>query len=181
MLSLSQPSPDEGRLATDQLFPLLYDEMRRLASQELASESPSCTFSPTSLVHEAYLRLCGNQGPQWQGRRHFFGAAAEAMRRILVDDARRRHAQKRGGEYKRVDLEQVEPEDTGTSQDIVALSEALDRLATRDPEAAELVKLRYFAGLSTREAAELLKISPRTADRLWAFARAQLYRDIHPD
>ena len=178
---MSSQFPGDERLATDQLFPLLYDEMRRLAAQQLVGESPSCSLSPTSLVHEAYLRLCTNQDPKWQGRRHFFGAAAEAMRRILVDDARRRRAQKRGGDLKRVDLQLVEPEDTRLSHDVIALSEALDRLAASEPQAAELVKLRYFAGLSLQEAAELLQIPPRTADRLWAYARARLYRDIRPD
>ena len=166
--------------AVGQLLPLVYEELRRLASRKLAHEAPGHTLQPTALVNEAYLRLvgtAGDQGQQWAGRRHFFGAAAEAMRRILVESARRKRSQKRGGGLARAD---VMPDQIGAPQvadapvDPVELDEALGRLAVEDPMAAELVKLRYFVGLSAREAADVLGVSPRTADRLWAYARAWL-------
>ena len=172
--------PGDDRLPTDELFSMVYDELRGLAEQQLARELPHCTLSPTSLVHEAYLRLGGGQHELWENRRHFFGAAAEAMRRILVDNARRRRRQKRGGGMRQVNIEVVEPGDTVPTEDVLALSEALDRLAREEPDAAELVKLRYFAGLTMKEIADLLSISPRTADRLWVYARAHLFRDLRP-
>ena len=165
--------------AAGQLLPLVYDELRRLAAQHLAQEKPGQTLQPTALVHEAYLRLVGvGEGPAWNGRGHFFAAAAEAMRRILVEQARRKQADKHGGGRLRVDL----PEDLAApevrSDDLVALDEALRRLESHDPDAARLVKLRYFAGLSHQEAAEALGISRGAADRLWALGRAWLFREL---
>ena len=165
--------------AANELLPLVYQELRRLASQKLAQEAPGHTLQATALVHEASLRLVGSPaGQQWDGRRHFFGAAAEAMRRILVESARRRHSQKRGGGMAREPIENVEVAAPEPPDELLALDEALTKLADTDPAAAELVKLRYFAGLSIPEAAEVLEVSPRTADRLWAYARAWLHQQI---
>lgn len=157
------------------LLPLVYDELRRLAARQLAQEKPGQTLQATALVHEAYLRLVGNEGgPQWKGRAHFFGAAAEAMRRILVDAARRKGRIKRGGQRQREDVEldglALEP----MGADLLAVDELLTELAEFDAAKAELVKLRFFAGFTLREAAEILGISPATADRHWAYARAWL-------
>ena len=169
--------------AASQLLPLVYGELRQLAAQRLAQERPGQTLQATALVHEAYLRLVGKgeDGP-WNGRGHFFAAAAEAMRRILVESARRKGRQKRGGGLARVDLDAAEqvavPE---VREDLLALDEALTRLAAADPQAAQLVQLRYFAGLPIPEAAKALGVSPRTADRLWAFARAWLLREVGGD
>ena len=166
--------------AIGQLLPLVYEELRRLASRKLVNEAPGHTLQPTALVNEAYLRLvgtAGDQGQQWAGRRHFFGAAAEAMRRILVESARRKRSQKRGGGNARVDVgpdEIAAPQVADAPADPVEVDEALGKLAVEDPMAAELVKLRYFVGLTSREAADVLNISPRTGDRLWAYARAFL-------
>jgi len=168
--------------AASELLPLVYKELRRLAAQKLAMESPGHTLQATALVHEAYLRLVGSPaGQRWDGRRHFFGAAAEAMRRILVESARRRHSQKRGGGMARESLEAVEVAAPEAPEDLLALDDALKGLTAADPAAAELVKLRYFAGLSIPEAAEVLEISPRSADRLWAYARAWLHQHISGD
>jgi RNA polymerase sigma factor (TIGR02999 family) len=170
--------------ALHELLPLVYAELRQLAAQKLAGEAPGHTLQATALVHEAYLRLvgpAGDRGQHWQGRRHFFGAAAEAMRRILVDSARRRRSDKRGGDAKRQDLDSIDvaaPEPADAHPDLLAVNEALDKLAAADPAAAELVKLRYFAGLSLPEAATVLDVSVRTADRLWAYGRAWLHREI---
>jgi RNA polymerase sigma factor (TIGR02999 family) len=165
--------------AAEELLPLVYDELRRPAAQRLAGEGAGHTLQPTALVHEAYLKLVG-PGPQppWNGRGHFFAAAAEAMRRILIDSARRKHGARRGGGRKRVDLEGLEDELVAGGEDadeLLALDEALARLAAADPRRAELVRLRYFAGLTLEQAAEVLGISRATADRDWAFARAWLY------
>src|SRR5215813_10601579 len=166
--------------AAEQLLPLVYDELRRLAAQRLAGEGPGHTLQPTGLVHEAYLKLVG-PGPQppWNGRGHFFAAAAEAMRRILVDHARRKHRARRGGGMTRVDLDNLDAiEQAAAGRDVdelLALDEALAKLAAADPGKAELVRLRYFAGLTLEQAAEVLGISRATADRHWAFARAWLY------
>ncbi len=162
--------------AAAQLLPLVYDELRKLAAQRLAGEGPGHTLQPTALVHEAYLKLVGPE-PQrpWNGRVHFFAAAAEAMRRILIDHARRKHRARRGGGRKRVELEDIDPAAEEGADDLLALDEALTRLAAADPRRAELVRLRYFAGLTLEQAAELLGISRATADRHWAFARAWLY------
>jgi RNA polymerase sigma factor (TIGR02999 family) len=161
--------------AAGQLLPLVYDELRRLATGMIAREQPGQTLQPTALVHEAYVRLVGEgDGPSWEGRRHFYAAAAQAMRRILIDRARGRRAAKRGGERRRVhvDLEAllVDP----PSEDLLALDEALEALAREDPAGAELVRLRAFAGLTLAEAAEVLGIGRRTADNYWAYARAWL-------
>jgi RNA polymerase sigma factor (TIGR02999 family) len=169
--------------AASQLLPLVYDELRKLAANRLAHQTPGQTLQPTALVHEAYLRLVGDlEGQDWDSRGHFFAAAAEAMRRILVENARRKGRRKRGGSLTRrdlVDAEQLaEPE---VSEDLLALDEALTGLAAVDARAAQIVELRYFAGLSIPETAQTLGISPRTADRLWAYARAWLLRAVGGD
>jgi RNA polymerase sigma factor (TIGR02999 family) len=162
--------------AAGELLPLVYDELRRLAAQKLAREKPGQTLQPTALLHEAYLRLVGKgEEVRWGGRGHFFAAAAEAMRRILVENARRKRRLKRGGGRQRVDLQQVEAVSDAPPEDLLALDEALDLLAAEDGQKAELVKLRFFAGLSVEEAARCLGISRATADRYWAYARAWLY------
>jgi RNA polymerase sigma factor (TIGR02999 family) len=164
--------------AAELLLPLVYDELRRLAAEKLAQEKPGQTLQATALVHEAYLRLVGDGGVEWDNRRHFFAAAAEAMRRILVEQARRKGRKKRGGERLRVSLDAVEPAAAAPDDDLLALDEALSRLAQADPLAAELVKLRYFAGLSIPQAADALRIGARSADRLWAYARAWLRDEL---
>ncbi len=161
--------------AADQLLPLVYDELRALAKQKMAREKPGQTLQATALVHEAYLRLVDPEKIQrWDSRGHFFAAAAEAMRRILVENARRKATLKRGVGMERVDLDQIVVVDKGRNDELVALDEALCLLAREDPQTAELVKLRYFAGLSNTQAAQALGISPRTAEFRWAFARAWL-------
>src|SRR5437762_6430827 len=171
---------DEGDAsAAEQLLPLVYDELRQLAAQRLADEKPGQTLQATALVHEAYLRLVDVDKPQqWNSSGHFFAAAAEAMRRILVDNARRKRSRKRGGELVRQDLDAVEIALPECPEDLVALDEALNKLAATDKVAAELVHLRFFAGLPIPEVAQILGISPRTADRLWAYARAWLHQEI---
>lgn len=165
--------------AADRLLPLVYDELRKLALQRMAQEQPGQTLQATALVHEAYLRLVDREQAQhWDSRGHFFAAAAESMRRILVEKARRRNRVKHGGEMARQDLDNVQIEAAGIHEDLIALDEALTRLKEVDAQAVELVHLRYFVGLSIPDAAELLGISPRTADRLWAFARAWLRREV---
>jgi RNA polymerase sigma factor (TIGR02999 family) len=165
--------------AAEQLPPLAYDELRRLAAHKLAREKPGQTLQPTALVHEAYLRLVGAGGEQrWDSRGHFFAAAAEAMRRILVENARRKRRLRHGGGRQRVSLEQAEPADEGGGDDVLAVDEALGRLARERPAAAAVVKLRYFAGLTAGQAAAALGISLRAANRHWAFARAWLYRQL---
>ena len=172
--------------AAELLLPLIYDELRKLAAQKLAQEAPGQTLQATDLVHEAYLRLvrpaggsCDRcEGPHWDGRGHFFAAAAEAMRRILVDAARKKRREKHGGDRTRIPLEAVQPAAPDPRDDLVALDAALTRLVTVDPQAAKLVELRHFTGLSVHEAAQALGISPRSADRVWAFARAWLHREL---
>jgi RNA polymerase sigma factor (TIGR02999 family) len=165
--------------AAEQLLPLVYEELRRLAAAKLAQEKPGQTLQATALVHEAYLRLVDAAKVQhWNSRGHFFAAAAEAMRRILIDNARRKQAQKRGGQVKHVDLDAIELADHPASEKLLALEDALIRLAAKDRVKAELVKLRYFAGLTTQEAAGILGISTATADRYWAYARAWLQNEI---
>ena len=168
--------------AAEQLLPLVYDELRKLAAQKLAQEKPGQTLEATALVHEAYLRLVDvDQVQRWDSRGHFFAAAAEAIRRILVENARRKKSSKRGGHWQRVEL--YEDFTRNTSPDLLlALDDALDKLAREDPVKAELVKLRCFAGLSHQEAAQALGISRPTADRYWAYAKTRLYCDIfEPD
>jgi RNA polymerase sigma factor (TIGR02999 family) len=163
--------------AAAQLLPLVYDELRQLAAARMASERPGQTLDATALVHEAYVRLVASRGrepPQFANRAHFFAAAAEAMRRILVDRARQRNALKRGGDRRRLRLDQLHLEAERTPAEFLALHEALDRLAARDPRKAELVKLRFFAGLTNEQAAAVLGISTSTADNDWAYARAWL-------
>jgi RNA polymerase sigma factor (TIGR02999 family) len=163
--------------AAGQLLPLVYDELRKLAAQKLAGEKPGQTLDATALVHEAYLRLIGQEQP-FAGRSHFFAAAAEAMRRILIDNARRKRSLKRGGGLARQDIEEAELVAPEARVDLLALDEALTRLAATDRTAADLVQLRYFAGLSVPEAAAVLNVSLRTAERLWTYARAWLHREI---
>jgi RNA polymerase sigma factor (TIGR02999 family) len=165
--------------AAEQLLPLVYDELRRLATQKLAQEKPGQTLQATALVHEAYLRLLNPDCRQdWNSRGHFFAAVALVMRRILVDNARRKRSRKRGGDRVREGLDAVEIALPDMPEDLVALNEALDEFRAVDKTAAELVHLRFFAGLPLPEAARLLDVSPRTADRLWAYARAWLHQRV---
>ena len=173
--------------AAEKLLPLVYDELRKLAAARLAQEKPGQTLQATALVHEAYLRLVGgeqesgvryDEPSEWNSRGHFFAAAAEAMRRILVEQARRKLQVKQGGDLQRVALGEVEPAVEGLSDDLLALDESLARLEAHDPLAARVVKLRYFAGLSMPESAESLGISLRTAERNWTYARTWLHRDL---
>ncbi len=164
--------------AADQLLPLVYAELRALAAHKMAQESAGQTLNATSLVHEAWLRLTGRNDQQWEGRGHFFGAAAEAMRRILIERARRKRAVRHGGGKFRVDIQDVEVAAAMQDEELLAVNEALDRFAAVDPQKAELVKLRYFAGMTIDEAAKVLGISDTTAKRQWAFARAWLHREI---
>jgi RNA polymerase sigma factor (TIGR02999 family) len=173
--------------AAEELLPLVYDELRKLAAERVAQEKPGQTLQATALVHEAYLRLVASAGgapvrreQYWDSRGHFFAAAAESMRRILVENARKKKRQRHGGGRRRVDLEEaVSLADSSSHDDLLALDEALTRLAAREPAKAELVKLRYFAGMSIDEAADLLRISRTTAKRYWAFARAWLLAEIN--
>ncbi|NQV31642.1 MAG: sigma-70 family RNA polymerase sigma factor [Phycisphaeraceae bacterium] len=164
--------------ATDELLPVVYEELRCLAAQKLSKESPGHTLQATALVHEAYLRLLGPEVQTWHSRGHFFGAAAEAMRRILVDNARRKQRLKRGGDRKRMELFDAELAVEGLPDDLIVLDEALSKLAEMDSAKAELVKLRYFAGLTVEQAAQALGISESTAKAHWRFARAWLYRQM---
>jgi RNA polymerase sigma factor (TIGR02999 family) len=168
--------------AAEQLLPLVYQELRKLAAQKLAQEKPGQTLEATALVHEAYLRLVDSEKEQhWNSRGHFFAAAAEAMRRILVERARQRRSLKRGGGHNRVKLEAAFSLEDESAEDLLALDEALEKLTHEDPIKAELVKLRYLAGLSVEEAAQALGISRATADRYWAYAKVWLYCAITGD
>ena len=166
--------------AVDELFPLVYQELRRLAAQRLNREPPGQTLQATALVHEAYLRLVGSGNQSWSNHRHFFCAAAEAMRRILIESARRKKSLRRGGGRKRVDFDEAVLVKNGndSSDELIALDEALEKLSEKDEVKADLVKLRYFAGLSGEQAAEVLGISSSTADRYWAYARSWLRLEI---
>ena len=164
--------------AAEELLPLVYAELRRLAAYYLSRERPGQTLQATALVHEAYLRLVGSEEPRWEGRRHFFAAAAEAMRRILIEVARHKNPPKHGSGLERIDLQDIQLADVPPAEELLALDEALTRLAAVDPETAELVKLRFFAGLTEGQAAELMGMSRRTAARAWAYARAWLYREL---
>jgi RNA polymerase sigma factor (TIGR02999 family) len=165
--------------ASAQLLPLVYDELRRLAAQRLAQEKPGQTFEATALVHEAYVRLVGDgRGQPWDGRGHFFAAAAEAMRRILVENARYKRRLRHGGGRKRLDLDGVDVADDAADERLLDLDEALAKLAAEEPEVAEVVKLRYFVGLTIEQTAEVRGISVRTANRHWAYARAWLHGQL---
>jgi RNA polymerase sigma factor (TIGR02999 family) len=170
-------------LAMDELFPLVYQELRQLAAQRLRKESPGQTLQATALVHEAYIRLVGTEEQNWTGRGHFFVAAAEAMRRILIDNARRKKSLKYGGGHQRIDLSEAvaASDDKTSSDDLIALDEALKKLSEKDKVSADLIKLRFFAGLTMEQAANILGIPRRTADRNWAYARAWLYKEINKD
>jgi len=164
--------------AASELLPLVYDELRRLAAAKMAHERPDQTLQPTALVHEAWLRLVGDQKQEWNGRGHFFGAAAEAMRRILIENARRKAAARHGGGQARLDINQIEIATTAPDDELLAVNDALEKLAAHDSQMAELVKLRYFVGLTTEDAAEVLGISVRTAERWWSYSRAWLYQEF---
>jgi RNA polymerase sigma factor (TIGR02999 family) len=166
--------------AAEQLLPLVYNELRRLAAQRLAQEKPGQTLQPTALVHDAYLRLVGGDDAQhWNSRGHFFAAAAEAMRRILVEKARRKQRIRHGGQLQRVDLDSQLQISEVADDDLLALDEAIQQLTADQPQAAEVVKLRHFAGLTIEETALALNISVRTVNRHWAYARAWLYQQLH--
>ncbi|MBL6705750.1 MAG: sigma-70 family RNA polymerase sigma factor [Planctomycetaceae bacterium] len=171
---------NESKNAAAQLLPVLYDELRQLATDRMAAENPGQTLSPTGLVHEAWIRLAGNKN-DWESRGHFFGAAAEAMRRILIDNARRKLAAKHGGGHKLADFNFESLEDSPDDKRLIELSDALSKLADVDAAKAELVKLRYFAGCSIKESAELLGISTATADRYWAYSRAWLQTEMNAE
>ena len=166
--------------AADELLRLVYDDLRRLASFRIAHEVAGQTLQPTALVHEAWLRLGGDQQPQWQNRAHFFAAAAEAMRRILIDRARSRHAERHGGGLKRLNVDDLEVANDADDEQVLAVNDAMVKFALVDPKKAELVKLRYFAGLTIEEASQTLGISEPTAKRWWVYARAWLFREMHP-
>ncbi len=167
--------------ATDELLPLVYEELRLLAAQKLSRESPGQTLQATALVHEAYIRLVGDEPQSWNNRGHFFAAAAEAMRRILVENARRKESRKRGGGLRRVEIEDQDITIENAPDDLLALDTALGRLSAADPTKAQLVKLRFFAGLTIDQAAKALGISRATAIRHWSFARAWLFDQIRGD
>ena len=164
--------------AADELLPLLYRELRRIAADKMSNEAHGHTLQPTALVHEAWLRLVGSNQQAWPSRAYFFAAAAEAMRRILVEHARRKQSLKRGGEFEREELNESSIVLTAPPDELLAVNDALERLATEDPAAAELVKLRYFVGMTMEEAASSLDMATRSAERLWTYARAFLQREI---
>ena len=164
--------------AADQLLPLVYEELRRLAAQKMAREKSGQTIQATALVHEAYIRLVGSQKQNWNSRTNFFVAAAEAMRRILIENARRKQRLKRGGDQEKLHLDDVELAVEEPAEDVVALDEALEKLSSEDPVKANLVKLRYFAGLTTKQAADMLGISQATAERYWSYARVWLFHEL---
>lgn len=167
--------------ASEKLLPLVYNKLREMARHKLAHESAGQTLQATALVHEAYLRLVDKpEAQKWDSRKHFFGAAAEAMRRILIENARRKQALKRGGELERLDVSLSDLPEAASTVDVLEIDEALTRLTTQDAQAAELVKLRYFTGLPLAEAAEMLEMSERSARRLWAYARSFLLEELSP-
>jgi RNA polymerase sigma factor (TIGR02999 family) len=175
----SMESGDAQR--ADELLPLVYEELRKLAAAKMANESSTQTLQPTALVHEAWLRLTGNENLKWNGRAHFFGAAAEAMRRILIDNARRKRALRHGGDQQRVNIEDIDVAVMEKEDELLAMNEALNELAAVDKQKAELVKLRYFIGLTIDESAKILGVSVPTANRWWVFARAWLYQKIQSE
>ena len=164
--------------AADELLPLVYEELRKLAAVRMAQEAPGQTLQPTALVHEAWVRLVGEANPKFDGRGHFFAAAAEAMRRILIDNARRKRALRHGGGQARVDIDDVELRAEAKDDELLATHEALDKLSAENKSMAELVKLRFFVGLTNKAAAEILGVSEPTVERWWAFVRAWLFREI---
>jgi RNA polymerase sigma factor (TIGR02999 family) len=166
------------RKAAEDLLPVVYEELRHLAAHKMAQEAPGQTLQPTALVHEAWLRLADGNNPGFESRVHFFAAAAEAMRRILIDKARRKQALKRGANWKRIDLDQVDVAAHADDDALLAVDDALERLAAEEPQSAALVKLRFFVGLTNAEAAQALGLSERAAKRQWTFARAWLYRAL---
>jgi RNA polymerase sigma factor (TIGR02999 family) len=169
-----------GGKGAAELLPLVYEELRKLATARMAHEAPGHTLQPTALVHEAWLRVAGRDSPRFNDRAHFFGAAAEAMRRILIERARRKAAQRHGGGQQRVDISEVEIAAPAQSDELLAINDALDKFAAFDAPKAELVKLRFFAGLTLEQAAEVLGISEPTANRWWAYARAWLFEECKP-
>ncbi len=164
--------------AAEELLPLVYQELRRLATHKMANEAAGHTLQPTALVHEAWLRLVGNENQKWDGRAHFFAAAAEAMRRILIDRARRKRAERHGGGQPALDIHELEIAAPAQDEELLAISEALDKFAARDQPKAEFVKLRYFVGLTLEEAAEVLGVSVSTASRWWSYSRAWLCAEM---
>lgn len=172
------PGPTSSGHASDELLAVLYDELRRLARHRMGREREGHTLQPTALVHEAYLRLIDGQDVRWNSRGHFFGAAAEAMRRILVDQARRKAATKRGGALQRLDAEELDLAIEPPTEDVLALDRALERLRAEDERKGQIVLLRYFAGLDREETAQLLEISVRTLDREWRYILARLHREL---
>jgi len=164
--------------ATDDLLPIIYEDLKRIASSKLNHESSDHTLQPTALVHEAYMRLVGSKSDSWENRAHFFGAAAEAMRRILIDHARNKHRQKRGGDARRIELKEIDLAERTESHELLALNAAICELELLDKEKADLVKLRFFGGMNKDEAAKALGIPCRTADRYWSYARAWLKRHV---
>ena len=164
--------------AADELLPLVYQELRKLATARMSQEQANQTLQPTALVHEAWMRLTGGEHPAFDGRGHFFAAAAEAMRRILIENARRKGRLKRGGEWERVDMEHLDVAVTADDDTLLAVHEALEKLATVDPSGAKLIELRFFAGLSNVDAAKALGLAERTAKRTWAYARAWLHEEL---
>src|ERR1035441_2794316 len=166
------------RKAAEELLPLVYEELRKLAAAKMASENPGQTLQPTALVHEAWLRLVGDANRKWNDRTHFFAAAAEAMRRILVDNARRKRAQRHGGGQQRLELLDLAAPSAPNDDQLLAVNDALDKFAALDPQKAELVKLRYFVGMTIEETSEALGISKATAKRHWDYAKAWLYEEI---
>ncbi len=174
---LRELSRDEPRSA-EELLPLVYDELRALARSRLRREVPGQTLQPTVLVHEVYLRLVGDEDPGWNGRRHFFGAAALAMRRILVEQARRKARFKHGGDWRRVDVDDADPAVEPPAADVLAVHRAVERLEARDPRKGQIVNLRFFAGLTTRETADVLGLSVATVEREWRFVKTLLQVEL---
>jgi RNA polymerase sigma factor (TIGR02999 family) len=177
---LLQALGEGDRRALDRLLPLVYDEMREIAARHMRRERPDHTLQPTALAHEAYLRLCQRESPQWESRAHFLGVAAQAIRRILVEHARARQRDKRGGGWVRVTLSNGPAGPQDLDFDVLALDQALERLGEEDPEDQKVVELRFFGGLSVKETAHVLGVSERTVHRRWSFAKAWLYRELKP-
>jgi len=171
---------DGNTAASQELIPLVYDELRTMAANKMANERPGQTLQATALVHEAYLRLMGNE-QRWESRAHFFGAAAEAMRRILIENARRKKSRKHGGGIEKIDLGSVDVAINTDEEHLLLVDEALEKLEAKDPEAAQLIKLRFFTGLSNEDAARAMGLAVRSATRLWTYARAWLFKEISGD